>query len=102
MSAQPEGVVTSTPDPTLVALVSVLIRYLLAIGSVLGVMHGATSDSIVQMLASSVVGVATVGWALWNKLEQYKHTHAVAQANAARPAGSTPVQPTQKRGLLSA
>lgn len=92
---------TSEPDPSAAALVAVLIRYVLAMLATVGLYHGTLSDSAMQVIGSAAIGIATVCWALWNKFQQYRHAHVVAQVNAQRPAGSPPLQP-KVGGLLSA
>jgi hypothetical protein len=85
--------VESTPNPTITTLVLMLLRYILTALSVLGVVHGTYSDSVLTIVASSLVGVGTVVVALVERVRVARHTHATAVVNAARPAGSFPVQP---------
>jgi hypothetical protein len=82
--------VPSTPDPTLVALVCVLIRYVLAGLSVFGLYNGALNDGQLMMAASTAVGIATVGWAIIERIALSRHTHATAIASSI---AGKPVQP---------
>ena len=82
--------VPSSPDPTLTALVLILIRYVLAGLSALGIVHGIASDAILEPLAAAVVGAGTVIWAIVEKIREKRRDHAGSVASAQR---GTPVQP---------
>ena len=95
----PDPVVVSKPDPSLVSLVTVLLRYVATIGSTVGFLHSAVSDNVLQTLAYAIVGILMVCWAIYNKISEYRHADKVARINAAKPVGSTPVQPERKNIL---
>ena len=83
----------SSPDPDLTALVTALMRHGLTLAAGLGLYHGAATDSSLQIGASALVGLAGVIWSLANKFATYRHAHATAVVNNARPEGIGPVQP---------
>lgn len=79
--------VPSTPSPATVVLVASLIRDALKLAAGAGLAVGVYSDSTVTMVASALVGGASVAWALWQKFEAARaaHSAAVASAVAGRP-----------------
>lgn len=82
--------VPSTPDPQLTALVAMLLRYVFAGLSTLGLYHGATDGSMLSLLAGVLVGGATVIWAIVERIKTARKIHATAVASAA---AKQPVQP---------
>jgi hypothetical protein len=89
----PAPTVLSTPNPALSTLVFTAIRYALTAGATLGFVKGTYSDSALMVVASCLVGFATVVWALVERIIVARHTHDTAVVNVDRPQGSVPVQP---------
>jgi hypothetical protein len=79
--------VPSTPDPEMTTLVASLVRDALMILSTFGWVHGAFSDSAVQVVAGALVSICTV---LWSQLEHRRlakldHDGSVRSAATQQP-----------------
>lgn len=74
--------VPSTPDPTLTALVLVLLRYVAMALAAVGVVHGVASDAVLEPLAAALVGIATVVWAIAEAIRNKRCDHAGSVASA--------------------
>lgn len=85
-----DGTVPSTPDPQITALVLMLLRYVFAALSALGVYHGTVDGSTLSLLAGAVVGAGTVAWAIVERIRLARHAHETALASAI---AQKPVQP---------
>jgi hypothetical protein len=68
--------VAATPDPQVTTLVAALLRHLLTIASGAGITVGAVNDSAIAVVASGIVGAATVGWSIWQKIRAARADHA--------------------------
>lgn len=78
----------SSPTPSTQAMVAMLLRYLLAFLGTAGLYHGAVIDNgTLYVVAGILVNIGTVGWALWERFDTQRKSHAgsVASANARRP-----------------
>jgi hypothetical protein len=65
----------STPSPEVTALVASLIRLILMVVSTLGFAGGVVSDSTITLLASALVGIATIVWALYQEFQRARKDH---------------------------
>lgn len=84
-------VVPSTPDPTITAMVAMLLRYVLAAASTAGVYHGLMPDaSVLSAVAGGLVGAATLVWAIYDRIMTKRRAHEAAVASASK---RVPVQP---------
>jgi len=83
----------STPDPAVVTLVASLLRHILTALAGAGFLGGlAINDGMLMTAASSLVGIATIGWALYDKVVTQRRDHlgSVLSAKsgvAVQPAG---------------
>jgi hypothetical protein len=75
-------IVPSTPSPKIAALVASLIRLILMALSTLGFAGGVVSDNTITLLASALVGIATVGWEIYQEIQAAKKTHVASVISA--------------------
>ena len=85
--APPPNFEASTPDPQTVTLVMGVLRHLLTIAGAVGFYHGTVSDSILQIVAGSVVSIGMICWSIWQKYRaaQADHAGSVRSAQIASP-----------------
>ena len=74
--------VPSTPDPEVTVLAAALIRHVITFLSAIGLLHGVYSDSMIQILAGAVLGIAMTGWSLWQKYQAARKDHAGSARSA--------------------
>jgi hypothetical protein len=82
------AVVPSSPDPATVTLVAALLRHLLTLLSGVGFLGGLViNDGMLLTIASSLVGIATIAWSLFEKFQAKRKDHAgsVMSADLHRP-----------------
>lgn len=79
--------VDSTPDPTVVSQVAVILRHLITALSTLGLVHGVYSDSMLAMAASGLVLVGNAAYALYDlyRKKRIDHDGSVLSASLGRP-----------------
>jgi hypothetical protein len=83
-------VVPSTPDPTITAMVAMLLRYAAAGLGAAGLVHGSVASVPWEAVAGPLVMVGTLVWAIIDRIRMARQTHAAAVASASK---RVPVQP---------
>lgn len=70
------------PDPVFVAIVTGLLRHVLTLLSGVGLVTGTYSDSLITIVASSLVGIAMASWSLIQKVQARRASRASSIASA--------------------
>lgn len=82
----------STPDPALVTLVAALIRHALTLLSGAGILGGLViNDGALLTIAGSLVGLATVGWSIYQKVAAKKADHLASLLSARTGVAVSPI-----------
>lgn len=85
-----DTLVPSTPDPSIVAIVSGLVRELLALASAFGFTWALTvSGSQIMMISTALVAIGTAGWTVAQKIIAARREHEIAIESAAASAQAT-------------
>lgn len=79
-------ILDSTPNPSYVPIAAAFIRGAIQIGSGMGFLVGAYSDSQITMAATGLVAFGTLCWSAYQKIRAQRALHIAA----ANPAGATP------------
>ena len=90
--------VPSTPDPEMTTIVASLVRYTLTILATFGWVHGAYSDSAVQVVAGALVSIGMVVWSQLEHRRQAKLDHDGSVRSAATQQPMKAVAPLRLSG----